>query len=98
MFFKLSFEEFKVLDAPDLIINIWLYNDPKNTGYFCCIYSVWCEIALKEKWKEEWGDFDFTVKKIRENDKNFIDVRKYSSEDRYLIIDELIDIKNDPWN
>ena len=53
MFFKLSFEEFKELDAPDLVMNIWLYNDPKNTGYFCRIYSVWCEIALKEKWKEE---------------------------------------------
>ena len=53
MFFKLSFEEFKELDALDLIMKIWLYNDQKNTGYFCRIYSVWCEIALKEKWKEE---------------------------------------------
>ena len=52
MFFKLSFVEFKELDAPDLIINIWLYNDPKNTGYFCLVIQFGVKLHLKKNGKK----------------------------------------------
>ena len=70
-------KDFRELDAPNLIINIWTYND-REFVLPCCtvcfIYSEWYTVTLKEKCQEEWGDFDFVVEKLKNNDRSFVDL------------------------
>ena len=80
------------LDAPDLIINVWSYSDYLKRHKNCQICQVYCDYslkALKIKWRKEWGSFNYVMSKIRKNDKYFINVGKYSSANRHLIIDFL---------
>ena len=73
---KISLKDFRELDSPNLIIQIWSYNNPKQWPKcsVCDIYSEFCKIVLKEKWREEWGDFDFVLEKLEKNGRSFIDV------------------------
>ena len=63
------------LSAPDLIMYIWTYNWQKHLLCFTCNqYSEWYTIALKEKWKPEWGYFDYAVEKLKKQNEDFINV------------------------
>ena len=89
---KLNFDLMKELDAPNLIIDIWSYSDHLKKNSNCLIYEHYrfhCLELLKKKWQNEWGDFDHIMNKIKKNDKNFINIGKYSSADRHSIIDFL---------
>ena len=84
---KFSLEDFQKLDVPDLIINIWSYNWLQHLPCDTCYrYSVWCEQILKEKWKLEYGDFDFAVEKFKKNDRTFVNVGNFSSTNKNDII------------
>ena len=94
MHLRLSFKDFEDLNVPNLIIDIWFYNDPDCRMFFYCgIYSLWCEIILEKKWRDEWGDFHFIMQKIKENDTTFINIGDYCCADRFLILAKLIEIK-----
>ena len=89
---KFNLDSFRELDAPDLIINVWSYSDHLKRQKNCQVCKIYCKHslkALKEKWKKEWGSFNYIMSKIKKNDRYFIDVGKYSSADRYLIVDFL---------
>ena len=89
---KFNLESFKELDAPDLIINVWSYSDHLKSHQNCRVCKTYREYSLKaleKKWSNNWGNFDYVVSRITRNDKNFLDVSKYSSADRFLIIEFL---------
>ena len=86
----MSFVRFQQLDAPDLITNIWTYSQSKKQLHICDICQTYTELsiqALREKWEEDWGDFQYFVKKLIECDKLYIDVGKYSNKTKHEIID-----------
>ena len=94
---KFNLDSFRELDAPNLIINAWSYSDHLSRHKNCTVCKTYLEYnlkALKGKWRREWGDFNYIMSKITKNDRVFLDVSKYSSADRYLIIDFLIKIQN----
>ena len=89
---KFNLESFKELGAPNLIINVWSYSDHLNKHKNCHVCKKYLEyslFALKEKWESDWGDFYYVMLKVKKNDRYFMNVSKYSSADRHLIIDFL---------
>ena len=89
---KFNLDAFRELHAPDLIINIWTYNKNFVHKSKCAICKTYCDYstqALREKWKAEWGDFEFVTNKFKKCDKNFINIERYSSANMHLIIDFL---------
>ena len=86
-----SFDYFRQLDAPDLIINIWSYSNYIKENLTNChvcksyvsLYTNLSKEALSEKWEKSWGDFHFVVKKLEELDKNFIDISSYSNANKH---------------
>ena len=87
---KFSFKSFEELDAPNLFINVWSYSDylKKHTNCKICeIYRNYCVEILKRRWLPEWGNFNKIMSKILKNNKYFINISKYSSANRHLIID-----------
>lgn len=44
-------------------------------------------MTLREKWEEEWGDFEYFVEKLKQNNKQFINVPNYSNENKHQMID-----------
>ena len=82
-------KDFKELDVPDLIFNIWSYNTNKghlNECGICNLGSKYAIMALREKWEDDWGDFKYIVNKWKANDKNYMDVGKYSNENKHEMI------------
>ena len=89
---RFSLATFQDLPAPDLIINIWSYNWSKHLPCSACNqYSEWCKIALKKKWRPEWGDFHCAVEKLKKQDEDFINVDNFSNLTKNKIIDVLIE-------
>ena len=95
---KFNEETLRDLDIPDLFVNVWLYN------YFfkhkpclaCDTFSYLCEKNLKEKWSEDWGEYDFEIGKFKKCDSTFINISNYSNANKWRILDELIEkIKNE---
>ena len=89
---KFNLDSFRRLAAPDLIFNIWAYNNEPvhQPGCLACkTYCKYCIQALREKWEEDWGDFEFTVGKFKTCDKSFLDIGQFSSANMHLIIDFL---------
>ena len=89
---KFTIEDFRQLNVADNLINLWSYNylkiHPKSC-FICKTYSNFCEMVLKEQWNPDWGNLKFVIKKIKDNDKTFIDISKFSSATRWEIIDIL---------
>ena len=86
---KFNLNNFWALGAPDLIINIWSYNNEPVHHPACIACKTYCEYsiyALWENWEEEWGDFGFAVEKFRSCEKSFLDVGAFSSANMHLII------------
>ena len=93
---KFTKNDFREMDTPNLLINIWTYNYYKphcQNCNACKIYTEWNVQILAERWKEEWGDMNNVVEKLNKNDKDFININNYSGDSRWGIINELI-IKN----
>ena len=90
---KFTIEDFRRQNVPDFLLNLWSYNFFKNHSagcQACKIYSGYCEEVLEEKWSSEWGDFKFVIEKIKNVDKSFIDLSRFSSSNRWEIFDILI--------
>lgn len=85
----MSIIHFQQLDAADLIINIWLYNQNKEHLAICPICKRYTDLsiqALRDKWEEDWGDFEYLVKKLVKTNKQYINLGAYSSETKHQII------------
>lgn len=86
---QIVLNEIEKLDAEDLIINIWYYNLNKKHFSECGIcqaYSSFSIAALKGKWEQEWGDFDYFIEEVKKNDR-YYNIQKYTSADKQKIID-----------
>lgn len=93
---KFTQNDFRVIDTPNLIINVWTYSENLKKNKLCGIcqtYLDFCLNILEERWRKEWGDYNFVMAKLRNNDKSFIDVSSFSSADRYLIMSYLKKLK-----
>ena len=86
-----NLESFKVLDIPELIINIWCSGEhiKKCTGDCRIeIYLEFCVESLKTRWMSEWGSFDEIKNKLLANDKTFInDLNNFSTLDKQYLTD-----------
>ena len=86
---KLKFwkREVQLLDLPNLLINIWEYNEPgcKNQCPVCIPFEKWCIEVVQEKWKANYLDCEYVIKNLQKQNKNFYHFRKVSSQDRDVI-------------
>ena len=60
------------MDTPNLLINVWTYNYYKphcQNCNACEIYTEWNVKILAERWKEEWGDMNNAVEKLKKTTK-----------------------------
>ena len=82
---KLSIEDFREQDVPEIIINLSTYNcvTEHHPCYASETYDGFCERIMKEKWRSEWRDFNYVIEKIKKCEKNFIDISNFSNNTRY---------------
>ena len=68
------------LEVDQLLRNIWNFNthSDKQKCVGCLIFEEWAIDFLKRKWKPQYVDFDVAIRKIKENDKTFIDFNEIS--------------------
>ena len=74
------------LDIPDLLINIWEYNDDDHKN--CVIYDQyekWCVEIARSKWQPYFKAFSFVIAQIQIKNKNFFDFGNISSADKNYI-------------
>ena len=88
--FPLSKENFEHLDIPNLLINIWSYNDQDhhlNVGNCetCRKYEKWSFEIAKSKWQPEFKSFAFVIPQIQIQNKKFFNFGNVSSADRNSI-------------
>lgn len=95
MALKFSYQDFNRLDTGDLFINIWSdseslkHSKNHNLCQICGIYRRYCYHILRRRWQPEWGNFAKIMDKLFKVDKYFLNVGKYSSSTRHLIIRDL---------
>ena len=56
------------MDSPNLLINVWTYNYYKphcQNCNACKIYTEWNVEILAERWKEEWGDMNNAIERLK---------------------------------
>ena len=56
------------MDTPNLLINVWTYNYYKphcQNCNACKIYTEWNVEILAERWKEEWGDMNNAIERLK---------------------------------
>ena len=86
---RLSKENFEHLDIPNLLTNIWEYNDESHNNHtdcsICKQYEQWCIEVAKSKWQDEFKSFAFVIAQIRTQNKKVFDFGKVSSADRNMI-------------
>ena len=89
---RFSKQIFREESTPDNFINLWTYNYYVNHKpcIACDTYSRYCEEVLKEVWCNDWGNFDFVIEKIKNCDKNFININSCSEKNKWKILDDLI--------
>ena len=91
---KFTKNNFREMDTPDLLINIWTCNYYKPHCEMCNACKIYCEWyveILAERWDEEkCGEINIAIEKILKNDEHFININLYSKETKWGIIDELI--------
>ena len=92
-----SKDDFKLVDTPELLINLWNYNYFPNHKHchVCRIYSGYCKEILKERWDSIWGDYNEVIEKIENTDKNFINMGNYSSKTKWAILYRLIQLNKE---
>ena len=83
---KLSKANFELLDLPNLLINIWDYNDQTHANCpICTQYEKWCIEVVKTYWQSEFFDFNYVISNIRQQNKKLFNFGKISSADRSMI-------------
>ena len=90
---KYTIEDFRLSDAADNLLSLWTYNYLKEhtaSCFICKTYSNFYETVLEEQWSPNWGDFKFVTEKVKNTDKSFIDLSKFSSMNWWEIFDVLI--------
>ena len=82
----MKYFDFKELDLPDLLIDIWSYSDVNYNFSILKQYKKWCIQIAKSKWRnEKYMDFDFVIKAIEEHNTKFIDFSRISSANKAKI-------------
>ena len=68
------------LEVHQLLRNIWNFNthSDEQKCVDCLIFEEWDIDFLKRKWKPQYVDFNVAIRKIKENDKTFIDFNQIS--------------------
>ena len=82
---KFTKHNFREMDTPNLLINVWTYNYYKphcQNCNACKIYADWNVEILAKRWKEEWGNMNNAVEKLKKNDKDFVNINNYSEDSR----------------
>ena len=75
--FPLSKENFMWLDLPNLLIDIWEYNDEEhNNCRICKKYKEWCIKAARSQWKPKFKSFAFVISQIQIQNKTFLTLEK----------------------
>ena len=83
---KLSKANFKLLDLPNLLINIWDYNDPTHVGCSICKqFEKWCIEVAKDLLMPEFLDFDYVLSNLRQQNRKHFNFGKISLQDRRII-------------
>lgn len=86
----INITHFEEMESADLMINIWSCNGNKEHLKYCDVCEKYERLSievLKKRWEEQWGNFEYVISKLKENDKEFVDLSKYSSETMHEIID-----------
>ena len=85
---KFSLADFRELDLPNLLINIWTFSDYTHKNCFACNqYCQWCIVAASEKWSPDFKDFDYVINNIKIQNVSWFDVGKLSSAAKDAIYD-----------
>ena len=83
---KLSLAKFEFLDQPNLLINIWEYNDERHKNCPACKqYKEWSIKVVKTQWQNNYMDFDFVIDNIRKQNRKLFDFGRISSGNRSKI-------------
>ena len=92
-----SKDDFKLVDTPELLINLWNYNYFLNHKHchICKIYSGYCKEILKGRWDSIWGDYNEVIEKIESTNKNVINMGNYSSKTKWAILYRLIQLNKE---
>ena len=77
---------FDGFDAAELVIYIW-NSEHRDMCPDCKKYNQLSVKALKKKWEEDWGDFDYLVKKLLQKDSQYINPSRYSTKTKGQLID-----------
>ena len=83
---KLSLAKSEFLDQPNLLINIWEYNDERHKN--CPVskqYKEWSIKVVKTQWQNNYMDFDFVIDNIRKQNRKLFDFGRISSGNRSKI-------------
>ena len=69
-----------------LLKQIWNFNthDDKHECLDCLSFEKWCIDFSKTKWKVDFVDFDFAIRKIKETDRSFIDFDRINESEKIL--------------
>ena len=93
MALKFNMNSFMELDTPNLLINIWSYStnliEINPNCNICKTYRKYCMQIVRERWIPKWGKFNKVMKNITINNENFINLSKYSSDNRHRILTDL---------
>ena len=82
-FSKCDFQEFNL---PNLLLNIWGYADARaKKCNVCKQYEIRFVEAAQEKWKPQYLDFEYVIKNLRHQIKQFYKFCRISSTDRNVI-------------
>ena len=92
-----SKDDFKLVDTPELLINLWNYNYFLNHKHchICKIYSGYCKEILKGRWDSIWGDYNEVIEKIESTNKTVINMGNYSSKTKWAILYRLIQLNKE---
>ena len=96
MALKFNLEDFKELDTPNLLKNIWEYSEClkdekyKNSFYIYETYRKYCIYIARRRWRKvHIAFFNKLIINITNNNKNFIDLSQYSSFDLQHLMSDL---------
>ena len=81
---KFSKETFSRLDLPDLPLDIWSYAHGQKTD-ITLQYAKWCGELAAECWLPKYLDFNFFMRCLLRENKNFYNFGKIPSCDKHLI-------------
>ena len=87
-----SLSDFRQDDLPNLLIDIWHYAYCiKETGCNVCqTYQDYCIVASREKWKDEFIDFDFAFDNLQKQNTNWVNFDNFSLATRNEIFIHLL--------